>query len=105
MSETARYIAAIERGAPVTETRRRLSASERLGDALITGLRLAEGVELATVERRYGVDLRARYGAEVRGFVDAGWMVDGRRPVAPDPARHAGIERGRQDFRLTWAVR
>ena len=76
VSETARYVAAMERGEPVTETRRRLSASERLGDALITGLRLAEGVELATVERRYGVDLRARYGAEVRRFVDAGWMVD-----------------------------
>ena len=76
VSETAGYVAAVERGAPVTETCRRLSMRERLGDALITGLRLAEGVDLATVERRYGVDLRARYGAEVRRFVDAGWMVD-----------------------------
>lgn len=76
VSETAGYVAAVERGAPVTETCRRLSMRERLGDALITGLRLAEGVDLATVERRYGVDLRARHGAEVRRFVDAGWMVD-----------------------------
>ena len=76
VSETSRYVEAVERGAPVTETRRRLSTDERLGDALITGLRLVEGVDLATVERRYGVDLRARYGAEVRRFVDAGWMVD-----------------------------
>ena len=67
---------AVERGAPVAETRRRLATDERLGDALITGLRLVEGVDLATVERRYGVDLRGRYGVAVGRFVDAGWMVD-----------------------------
>ncbi len=76
VAETVRYVEAVERGAPATETCRRLSTDERLGDALITGLRLVEGVHLATVERRYGVDVRARYGAEVRRFVDAGWMVD-----------------------------
>ena len=76
VSETARYVDAVERGAAVAETRRRRSAEERLGDALITGLRLVEGVRLAAVERRYGVDLRARYGADVRRFADAGWMVD-----------------------------
>lgn len=76
VSETARYVAAIEHGAPVVEARRRLSAEERLVDALVTGLRLAEGVCLAAVERRYGVDLRGRYGTDVRRFVDAEWMVD-----------------------------
>jgi oxygen-independent coproporphyrinogen-3 oxidase len=76
VSETERYVDAIERGATVAEACHRLSMDERLGDALITGLRLVEGVRLAPVERRYGVDLRARYGADVRRFVDAGWMVD-----------------------------
>ena len=76
VSETARYVDAVERGAPAAEPRRRLSAEERLGDALITGLRLVEGVRLADVERRHGVDLRARYGADVDRFADAGWMVD-----------------------------
>ena len=76
VSETARYVDAVERGAPAAEPRRRLSAEERLGDALITGLRLVEGVRLATVERRHGVDLRARYGADVGRFAAAGWMVD-----------------------------
>lgn len=76
VSETARYVDAVERGAPVAEQRRRLSAEQRLGDALITGLRLVEGVRLAAVERRYGVDLRARYGADADRFADAGWMVD-----------------------------
>ena len=67
---------AVERGAPAAEPRRRLSAEERLGDALITGLRLVEGVRLAALERRHGVDLRARYGADVDRFAAAGWMVD-----------------------------
>ena len=76
VSETARYVDAVERGAPAAEPRRRLSAEERLGDALITGLRLVEGVRLAALERRHGVDLRARYGADVGRFAEAGWMVD-----------------------------
>ena len=77
VSETGRYVEAVERGASAMEACRRLSPDERLGDTMITGLRLAEGVRLAPVERRYGVDLRARYEADVRRFVDAGWMVDG----------------------------
>ena len=76
VSETARYVEAVGRGAPVAEQRRRLSAEQRLGDALITGLRLVEGVRLAALERRYGVDLRARYGADADRFAAAGWMVD-----------------------------
>ena len=77
VSETGSYVEAVERGASAMETCRRLSLDERLGDTMITGLRLAEGVCLAPVERRYGVDLRARYEADVRRFVGAGWMVDG----------------------------
>ena len=76
VSETARYVDAIEQGAPVTETRRRLSTDERMGDALFTGLRLAEGVRVAAVEERYGFDVEARYAPDVRRFVDAGWMID-----------------------------
>ena len=75
VSETARYVDAVERGVPVAETLR-LSAEERLGDALFTGLRLAEGVCVAAVEERYGVDVQARYGPDVRRFVEGGWMVD-----------------------------
>ena len=75
LSETARYVDAVEQNAPVAETRRPLSAEERLGDALFTGLRLAEGIDVAGVGRRYGVDVDARYGSDVRRFVDAGWML------------------------------
>ena len=76
LSETTRYVDAIEQGAPVAEAHRRLSVEERLGDALLTGFRLAEGIDVAAFGRRYGVDVEARYGSDVRRFVDAGWMID-----------------------------
>ncbi|MBI4485063.1 MAG: coproporphyrinogen III oxidase family protein, partial [Acidobacteria bacterium] len=50
------------------------SRDERLGDALFTGLRLNEGVDLAVVEQRYGVDVWARYSRELARFIEAGWL-------------------------------
>ena len=49
-----------------------MSGDERLGDALFTGLRLAEGVNLEAIRDRYGVDVWQRYGAELADHVDAG---------------------------------
>ena len=76
VAETSRYIAAVASGHPVAEGRRRLAADERLGDALVTGLRLSEGVDPAALGHRYGVDVRARFGLAVRPFIDAGWLAD-----------------------------
>ena len=76
VAETSRYIAAVASGHPVGEGRRRLAADERLGDALVTGLRLSEGVDPAALGHRYGVDVRARFGRAVRPFIDAGWLAD-----------------------------
>ncbi len=76
VAETSRYIAAVASGHPVAEGRRRLAADERLGDALVTGLRLSEGVDPAVLGHRYGVDVRARFGRAVRPFIDAGWFAD-----------------------------
>jgi oxygen-independent coproporphyrinogen-3 oxidase len=45
---------------------------ERLEDALFTGLRLTEGVNIDNVGRRYGFDVWASYGEGLRSFVDAG---------------------------------
>ncbi len=58
---------------------RPLSADERLGDALFTGLRLTAGVDLARIQARYGVDVWARFGAELSPFVAQGWLVRGDR--------------------------
>ena len=43
-------------GDPVAE-RRVLSAGERLEEALFTGLRLSEGIDLDAFATRYGVDI------------------------------------------------
>jgi len=52
-----------------------MSREERLGDALFTGLRLTDGVDLQGIAERYDVDVWQRYGAELERFVAAGWLV------------------------------
>jgi oxygen-independent coproporphyrinogen-3 oxidase len=51
-----------------------LSASERLGDALFTGLRLTSGVDLALMQERYGVDIWARYRSDLEPFMHHGCL-------------------------------
>jgi len=68
------YIGRIGRGEATAEDIRRLSPAERLGDRLFTGLRLVEGIDLAAVERGYGVDVWGRYGPQLQPFVDEGWL-------------------------------
>ena len=75
LASTEEYVGAIARGRPTAVDVRRLTDDERLGDAMFTGLRLTAGVDLETVERRYGVDIWARFGAELQRFVDAGWLI------------------------------
>ena len=74
VSATEDYINRIGLGEPTTVEVRRLSDAERLGDALFTGLRLSEGVEETAIERRYGVDLWQRYGADLQPFLDTGLL-------------------------------
>jgi len=72
VSGTDEYIACIDGGGTPSLEIRRMSGDERLGDALFTGLRLAEGVDLEAIRDRYGVDVWQRYGAELADHVDAG---------------------------------
>ncbi len=55
--------------------RREMSPEEHLEDALFTGLRLTEGVDLEALSRRYGVDIWARYQTPLRPFLHAGLVV------------------------------
>lgn len=72
---TMEYVLRIERGeSPVIE-RRALSGNERLEDALFTGLRLSDGLDLKAIATRYDVDVWDRYGLELARFVDAGLLV------------------------------
>jgi oxygen-independent coproporphyrinogen-3 oxidase len=80
VSGTGDYIRRVTSGEdPVTE-RRVLTPSERLEDALFTGLRLTAGMDIAAAGARYGVDVWARYGAALEPFLQEGWIVrDGAR--------------------------
>lgn len=72
VSSTEEYVERIGRGQPVRVEARVMTAGEQLGDALFTGLRLTDGVDLSAIENRYGVDVWRRYGEELAGYVNAG---------------------------------
>jgi oxygen-independent coproporphyrinogen III oxidase len=72
LSGTDDYIACVTSGRSPAAEVRRMSPEERLGDALFTGLRLTDGVNLDAIRERYGVDVWQRYGAELADHVDAG---------------------------------
>ena len=75
LSSTTEYIAAVGGRGQLSAERRALSDQERLEEMLFTGLRLTDGIDLETVKTRYGVDVWARYGADLQPFVDQGLLL------------------------------
>jgi oxygen-independent coproporphyrinogen-3 oxidase len=74
VSDTESFVSAIEAGADVQRERRVLSPEDRWQEALITGLRLVEGVGVEDLRRRYGLDIWARYGDHLQPSLDAGLL-------------------------------
>ena len=72
VASTEEYVRRLEQGASPDMDVRPLSATERLGDALFTGLRLTEGVNLDVIRANYAVDVWARFGMELEPFLQAG---------------------------------
>jgi oxygen-independent coproporphyrinogen-3 oxidase len=72
---TEDYIGRVTNGADPVAERRVLSADERLEEALFTGLRLVQGIDLDRFASRYGVDVWRKYGAALQPYVEAGWLV------------------------------
>jgi oxygen-independent coproporphyrinogen-3 oxidase len=74
------YVLRIGRGQSPIAERRLLSPEECLEEALFTGLRLAEGLDLPAIATRYGADVWDRY-PDLSRCVDAGLLVHepGRR--------------------------
>ena len=73
------YLACVERGdSPVTD-RAELTDGDRQSEALFLQLRLEGGVDMAAHRARFGVDVPARYGAELQRLREAGLveMSDG----------------------------
>jgi oxygen-independent coproporphyrinogen-3 oxidase len=80
VSGTEEYVARVARGEPVAVEVRRMAAADRLGDALFTGLRLNEGIDLEAIRARYDVDVWERYSADLQPFLEEGWLHhDGTR--------------------------
>src|SRR6266566_2225170 len=74
LASTEEYVSRIDRRESTAIDIRRLAADERLGDALFTGLRLNDGIDLSAIQARYGVDVWRRYGGELDAFVQQGYL-------------------------------
>jgi oxygen-independent coproporphyrinogen-3 oxidase len=61
-------------GLTLETDRRDLTAEERWQEAVIMGLRLQAGLSVGAMAARYGVDLDARFGAELQPFREAGFV-------------------------------
>ena len=75
VSSTDDYVSRLTVGGSGIAERRCLSPAEQLGDALFTGLRLNDGVDLDAVSQRYGTDIWRTYGERLALFIDAGLLV------------------------------
>jgi oxygen-independent coproporphyrinogen-3 oxidase len=75
VAATEEYIRRIQDGQTPAVERSERTARERLEDALFTGLRLANGVDLETVGSKYGCDVWQRYGAALQPFLDEGLLL------------------------------
>lgn len=80
VSATGEYVARIRQGASPVAERRELSTEERVQEAMFTGLRLADGVDVSAVGGRYDTDLHTRYAPVLEPYEAAGLIVwDGPR--------------------------
>ncbi len=81
MSGTGEYIARVAAGADVAAERWPRDRATRLEEALFMGLRLVEGLDLAALQARYGLDISAAFGSALEPHVRAGRLVHepGRR--------------------------
>ena len=80
VSSTEDYISRLTAPDPrlplsIVSEQRVMSGQEQLEDALFTGIRLTEGVDLLAVGRKYDVDVWSRYGRSLQPFVDEGLLL------------------------------
>ena len=70
VSAPADYVDRVTAGVSIQSERRHVSVSERVEEAMVTGLRLCGGVDLDAVSARYGLDVRDRYWDRLQPFID-----------------------------------
>jgi oxygen-independent coproporphyrinogen III oxidase len=86
VAATMEYVDRVAAGRSVIADRRVLDTAERIEDALFTGLRLTDGLDLYAIAARYDVDVWERYGGELQRFVDA-------RVLIHEPSRRLALTR------------
>jgi oxygen-independent coproporphyrinogen-3 oxidase len=75
LSSTEEYVSSVTSGSRLITDERRLSREEQLEEALFTGLRLTQGIDVASIRNRYGVDVWTRFGKDLEPFADEGLLV------------------------------
>jgi oxygen-independent coproporphyrinogen-3 oxidase len=75
VSGTEDYVDRVTNGRDLVTERRVLSADDRLEEALFTGLRLSEGLDIEAVGARYGTDVWDRYGQALEPFLQEQWLI------------------------------
>jgi oxygen-independent coproporphyrinogen-3 oxidase len=80
VSGTEDYVNRIEAHQSVIGERRELTRDVQLEEALFTGLRLAEGIDMERIGVRYGKDVWKTFGGALQPSLDAGLAIrDGAR--------------------------
>jgi len=81
VSSTTDYVERVQSGRDVRLDLRQLGDTERLEEAMFMGLRLTDGLDLASMSLRHGIDIWVRYGPDLSPFVAAGLLIHepGRR--------------------------
>jgi oxygen-independent coproporphyrinogen-3 oxidase len=75
VAATDEYIRRVGAGESAVAEERCLTDEDRLGEALFTGLRLTDGIDIANVGGRYGVDVWERFGPRLVPYLDEGLLV------------------------------
>jgi oxygen-independent coproporphyrinogen-3 oxidase len=80
VSSTSEYVERLAAHASPIAEQRRMTAAERVEEAMFTGLRLTSGVDVEAIGERYGVDVWQRFGPGLSPFVEKGVLLrDGPR--------------------------
>jgi oxygen-independent coproporphyrinogen III oxidase len=69
------YVRRIGAGEPLEIESEQLTGWHSVAETLMLGLRLIEGVNLAELERRYGLPVQARYQPLIQSLVARGWLL------------------------------
>jgi oxygen-independent coproporphyrinogen-3 oxidase len=72
---TRDYVARMRESGTARAEERSLTKDQALGEALMMGLRLTAGIDVAALDRRYGCDIMTLFGDALGPFADAGLIV------------------------------